>query len=276
MTNTGKLLRRMHVKVRRHDQLVEKGYSRDVEPGENSVPVLLVFNGGKKGNTRNKLHWKNKATGEQRTFTSSPDHMGIYPWIATEAAKSHAHAVEMNTYLDWIWDVTGILYCKHQTHNWTTQEHKSKTYTYLEGTANPKCLTCSRAKRCKRHEVAPTLLQRVSHTAGFTRRARIDNNTRLTGGIHFDSMSFRVNTPDKLTSEAGREGGKPMNKSWFGYKILGQPLSTSSPNLGPRTGFGRTQEPCVFCITRNSALWCAILHSLIETKEHLCLIFPCF
>lgn len=119
----------MHVKVRRHDQLVEKSYSRDAEPGETSVPVLLVFNRGKKRNTRNKLHGKNEATGEQRAFTSSPDHVGIYPWIATEAAKSdshaHAQAVEMKTYLDWIWDVTGILYCKHQTHNWTPQEHKA-------------------------------------------------------------------------------------------------------------------------------------------------------
>lgn len=96
----------MHVEVRRHDQLVEKSYSQDVEWGENSVLVLLVFNRGKKRNTRNKLHWKNEATGEQRTFTSSPDHMSIYPWIAMEAVKSNSHsyaqAVEMKTYLDWI------------------------------------------------------------------------------------------------------------------------------------------------------------------------------
>lgn len=70
--------------------------------------------------------------------------MGIYPWIAMEAAKSNSHthtqaqAVEMKTDLDWIWDVTGILYCKHQTHNWTTQEHKSKTYISLEGHSKPK------------------------------------------------------------------------------------------------------------------------------------------
>lgn len=49
--------------------------------------------------------------GEPRTFTSSPDHMGIYPWIAIEAKKitlTHTEVAEMKTYLDWIWDVIGI------------------------------------------------------------------------------------------------------------------------------------------------------------------------
>lgn len=68
--------------------------------------------------------------------------MGTYPWIAMEAAKSNSHtqaqAVEMKTDLDWIWDVTDILYCKHQTHNWITQESKSKTYISLEGRSKPK------------------------------------------------------------------------------------------------------------------------------------------
>lgn len=75
-----------------------------------------------------------------------------------------------------------------------------------------------------------------------------------------------------------RRGGrrKTSEHELSGCKILGWPWSTSSPNLGPRTGFGRTQEPSVFCITRNSALWCTILHSLIEAKEHLRLIFPFF
>lgn len=77
--------------MRRGDQLIEKSYSRDVEIGENSVPVSLVLNRGKNRNTKNKLNWINEAMGEQRTFTSSPDHVAIYPQIAMEAAKSNSH-----------------------------------------------------------------------------------------------------------------------------------------------------------------------------------------
>lgn len=49
MTNKGKLLRGMHVEVSRRDQRVEKSYSQVVEPEEKSVPVLLVFNRGRRG-----------------------------------------------------------------------------------------------------------------------------------------------------------------------------------------------------------------------------------
>ena len=88
----------------------------------------------------------------------------------------------------------------------TTEQHrntKARPTSTWRGTANPKCLTCSGAERCKRREVAPNSLQQVSHTDRFTRQAPINNNTRLTGGIHFDSTSFRVKTPNKLT-EIGR------------------------------------------------------------------------
>lgn len=76
-------------------------------------------------------------------------------------------------------------------------------------------------------------------------------------------------------TERGRGGGKPVNVSWLWQRILGQPFSTSSSNLGPRTGLGRTQEPCFFCTIRNPALWCSMLHSLTEAKEHFS-FFPTF
>lgn len=48
---------------------------------QNQGKLYPFFNRGKNRNTRNKFHWKNEAVGEQRTFTSSPDHIfrGIYP-----------------------------------------------------------------------------------------------------------------------------------------------------------------------------------------------------
>lgn len=126
----------------------------------------------------------------------------------------------------------------------TTEQHRNITArptSTRSGTANPKCLTCTRAEIRKRCEAAPNLLQWVSHPGGSARQAPIDN-TRLTGGTYFNSTSFRVKTPNKPTEEVGGKWGKPVNKSWLGCKIFGPPLSTNSPNLGPRTGFGRTQE----------------------------------
>lgn len=79
MTNISKLLRRRHYNVRRHDKRVEKSNSQDVDLGGKSVLMLMVSSRGTKRNTRNKLHWKNDATGEQRIFNNCPDHMGIYP-----------------------------------------------------------------------------------------------------------------------------------------------------------------------------------------------------
>lgn len=67
--------------------------------------------------------------------------------------QTHTEAAEKKTYLDWIWDITGILYCKHQIHNWLT--HGKQDNTKPGSTANPKHLTCSGAGRCKWSEVAP-------------------------------------------------------------------------------------------------------------------------
>lgn len=71
MPRVSELLRRRHVEVRGHD--------RDERlVGRRTRGTAHRLNRGKKRNTRNNLHWKTDAMGEQRIFNSA-DHMSIYP-----------------------------------------------------------------------------------------------------------------------------------------------------------------------------------------------------
>lgn len=160
----------------------------------------------------------------------------------------------------------------------TTEQHRNITArptSTRRGTANPECLTCTRAERRKRREAAPNLPQWVSHPGGSARQVPI-NNTRLTGGTHFDSTSFRVKTPNKPTEEVGEKGENRWTRVDLDARFLGSHWVQTLLTLDQGLDLEGHKSCGVFCITRNSALWCAALHSLIKAKEHLRLIFPCF
>ena len=159
----------------------------------------------------------------------------------------------------------------------TTQQHrntKARPTSTWRGTANPKCLTCSRAKRCKRREVAPNSLQQVSHTDRFTRQAPIDNNTRLTGGIHFDSTSFRVKTPNKLTGKAGGKEEKQWTRVDLDARFLGshwvQVLLTLDQGLDLE-GHKSSASSVSQGIQRSGALYCIVS---LRPKSIYVLFFP--
>lgn len=275
MTNTGKLRRRMHVKVRRRDQLVEKGYSRDGEPGENSVPVLLVFNRGRRGTQGTNFTGKTK---QQENKEPLPAVLTTWAFIPELPWKQ-----QNRTHKQWKWTLTWTGFETSQASftvstRPTTEQHrnvKARPTPTWRGTANPKCLTCSRAKRCKRREVAPTLPQRASHTAGFTRRARIDN-TRLTGGIHFDSTSFRVNTPDKLTGKAGGKEENQWTRVGLDARFLGshwvQVLLTLDQGLDLEGHKSRASSVSQG-IQLSGALYCIVW---LRPKSIYVLFFPVF
>lgn len=170
---------------------------------------------------------------------------------------------------NWIWDMTGICHCKHQRHNRTTWGTWA-SQTYLEREAHQK----SYSKEMQ------TLWSGPNWPSGWA--ALVDLQDKLQLQQHETDRGYTVTPrhsdsehPANQTERGRGEGGKPEHTSWLRQRILGQPFSTSSSNLGPRTGLGRTQEPCFFCTSRNPALWGSMLHSLTEAKEHF-LFFPTF
>lgn len=154
--------------------------------------------------------------GQQRTFTSSPDHVGIYHWITTEAKKPNSHRSSRNeNILGLIGDITGILYCKHQIHNWLTEGKQDNTKP--GGTANPKPLTRSRAGRCRRGEVAP---EGKAALGGLQDKLQLTtpwDNRRNTHGDHIiPSQNTQQPDPAKLLGQArGRNKISELELIWI-------------------------------------------------------------
>lgn len=118
--------------------------------------------------------------------------------------QTHTEAAEIKTYLDWIWDITGILYCKHQIHNWLTQGKQDNTNP--GGTANPKHLACSRAGRCKHGEVALVGKATLVGSQDKLQVTTPQEDRRDALGDHIIlSQNTQEPDPDKLP---GRQGGR--------------------------------------------------------------------
>lgn len=159
----------------------------------------------------------------------------------------------------------------------TTDWHRESKTTSTHGdTANPKCPTCSRAGRCKRGEVAPVGKATLVGLQDKLQLTTLREDRRDTLGDHvIPSQKTQQPDPDKLPGKARGQEEKQWTRVDLDTRFLGshwvQALLTLDQGLGLEG-----HRSTYFCITRNSALWCAVLHSLIEVKEHLCLIFPCF
>lgn len=182
MTNTGKLLRRMHVKVRRRDQLVEKSCARDTEPGENSVPVLLDFIVGRRGTqgisfTGKTKQWENK----------EPLPAVLTTWAFIPLPRKQQNQTHTHPHGRWKWKLTWTGFETSQVFftvstRPTPEQHrniKARPTSTRRGTAKPQSLTCSRAERCKRREAAPNLLQRVCKTSSTRHHHETDRRDTL-------------------------------------------------------------------------------------------------
>lgn len=86
---------------------------------QNQGKLYPFFNRGRRGTqgtnfTGKTKQWENKEPLPAILTTFS----GVFiPELPEKQKNTHTKVAEMKTYLDWILNVTGTLYCKHQTHN---------------------------------------------------------------------------------------------------------------------------------------------------------------
>lgn len=149
--------------------------------------------------------------------------------------QTHTEAAEMKTYLDWIWDIPGNLYCKHQLHNWETQGKQDNTNP--GDTANPKHLTHSRAGRCKRGEVAPAGKATLVGLQDKLQLTTPWEDRRDTHGDHIiPSQNTQQADLDKLPGQARGQEEKQWTRVDQDTRFLGshwvQALLTLDQGLG--------------------------------------------
>lgn len=194
--------------------------------------------GGRRGTqgtnfTGKTKQWENKEPLPAILTTFS----GVFiPELPEKQKNTHTKVAEMKTYLDWILNVTGTLYCKHQTHNWLTQG-KQENINPGGGTANPKCPTCSRAGRCKHGEVAPAGKATLVGSQDKLQLTTPRDNRRDTPGNHvIPSQNTQQPDPDKLLGKARGQEEKQWTRVNLDTRFLGshwvQALLTLDQGLG--------------------------------------------
>lgn len=175
--------------------------------------------GGRRGTqgtnfTGKTKQWENKEPLPAILTTFS----GVFiPELPEKQKNTHTEVAEMKTYLDWIWNGTGTLYCKHQTHNWLTQGKQENINPGGGAQQTPN------AQHALGQGDANTVKwpQRVKPHWWGHRTSSSWQHHGTTGGTHLEITSFWAKTPNNLTQincwarQGGRRKSSELELIWI-------------------------------------------------------------